>query len=81
MPSLILVVASWISFFIPVDLVPGRYVNYNLNPAFLQSIAMCRMALLVTILLMMINFTTNVSKDSPTTNEFSSLDLWLLGIN
>ena len=36
------------------------------------------MALLVTILLMMINFATEVSNESPSKNDFNAMDLWML---
>ncbi len=39
------------------------------------------MALLVTILLMMINFATEISNESPVTDAFSALDLWMLSKN
>ncbi len=62
MPSGILVVASWISFFIPPEIVPGR------------------MALLVTTLLMLINFSSYVRSQSPAINSLTALDAWMLGI-
>ncbi len=36
------------------------------------------MALLVTILLMMINFASVTSKESPATNKFCAMDMWML---
>ncbi len=40
-----------------------------------------RMALLVTILLMLLNFTTDVRDKAPHAgNAFTALDLWLLSI-
>ncbi len=43
-----------------------------------MSVYFIRMALLVTILLMMINFSSNISSNSPSTNEFTAMDLWML---
>ncbi len=37
------------------------------------------MALLVTVLLMMINFAIKMSDNSPSKSTFSALDFWMLG--
>ncbi len=39
------------------------------------------MALLVTILLMLISFATDVAANSPSFNAVSALDLWMLSMN
>jgi hypothetical protein len=56
-PSIILVVASWVSFLIPPELIPGR------------------MALIITVLLMLLNLSVNNSNSSltPMTDKESDL--------
>ena len=61
LPSGLLVAASWISFFVPPDIVPGR------------------MALLVTILLMLINISSNVISESPSVNSVDGLNCYVIG--
>ena len=61
LPTSLLVVASWIGFFVPADMIPGR------------------MALLVTILLMLINTSSTVIRNSPSTNGVNGLDVWVIG--
>ncbi len=61
LPSGVLVAGSWIGFFIPPELVPGR------------------MALLVTILLMLMNFSADLSSQAPAIKMLTALDVWMIG--
>ena len=60
LPTGLLVMISWISFFIPPDIVPGR------------------MALLVTIFLMIINLSASSRVVAPRAKALTALDIWLL---
>ena len=77
LPTGTLVLISWISFFVPAELVPGR------------------MALLVTIFLMLVNISNSARSNAPKVNKLyrntglrakcfqavnlTALDVWLLG--
>ena len=60
-PTTILVLISWISFFIPPEIVPGR------------------MALLVTIFLMMVNISNSANEKAPEAQGLTALDVWIWG--
>lgn len=59
-PTGLLVLISWISFFIPPDLVPGR------------------MALLVTIFLMLVNIDNTGNTDHPKAEGLTAMELWIV---
>ena len=59
-PTSVLVMISWISFFIPTEIVPGR------------------MALLVTIFLMLVNISNAAHSSGPAVAGFTAMDIWLV---
>ena len=59
-PSMIFVTASWMSFMIPPEVVPGR------------------MALLITLLLVLVNLFGTVIETQPPTQYPTYLDIWML---
>ncbi len=59
-PTGLLVLISWISFFIPPELVPGR------------------MALLVTIFLMLVNIDNTGNAENPKAEGLTGMELWLV---
>ena len=59
-PSMIFVAASWMSFMIPPEVVPGR------------------MALLITLLLVLVNLFGTVIETQPPTQYPTYLDIWML---
>ena len=63
-PNLVLpglfVIVSWISFLIPMDVIPGR------------------MALLVTLFLVLVNIFNNVTTNTPKAEGLTAIEAWML---
>merc|ERR1719320_512615 len=60
LPSGLFVVVSWISFLIPMDVIPGR------------------MALLVTLFLVLVNIFNNVTTNTPKAEGLTAIEAWML---
>ena len=54
------VIVSWISFLIPMDVIPGR------------------MALLVTLFLVLVNIFNNVTTNTPKAEGLTAIEAWML---
>ena len=74
LPSGLFVAVSWISFLIPPDIVPGRAV-LDIKDAH-QIIG--RMALLVTLFLVLVNIFNNVTTNSPKAEGLTAIEIWML---
>ena len=60
LPSGLFVIVSWISFLIPMDVIPGR------------------MALLVTLFLVLVNIFNNVTTNTPKAEGLTAIEAWML---
>merc|ERR1719320_1777323 len=60
LPSGLCVIVSWISFLIPMDVIPGR------------------MALLVTLFLVLVNIFNNVTTNTPKAEGLTAIEAWML---
>ena len=80
-PTSVLVVVSWISFCIPVDLVPGRMVKlikFTYSSIYIIVVFSSWQALLVTVFLMLINISNSSHSQNPMTRYLNALDIWLI---
>merc|ERR1712038_558237 len=59
LPSGLCVIVSWISFLIPMDVIPGR------------------MALLVTLFLVLVNIFNNVTTNTPKAEGLTAIEAWM----
>merc|ERR1719350_836817 len=60
LPSGLFVIVSWISFLIPMDVIPGR------------------MALLVTLFLVLVNIFNTVTTNTPKAEGLTAIEAWML---
>ena len=74
-PSALFVLVSWVSFLIPPDLIPGRYVFYN--PDHILLYQYLRLNLLVGLFLVLINSFNNVTSKIPNSEGINALVVYL----
>ena len=91
LPSGLFVVVSWISFLIPPDIVPGMQLSLTwkvkwyrfimLHFCMNERILVCfagRMALLITLFLVLINIFNNITTNSPKAEGLTAIEIWML---
>ena len=92
LPSGLFVVVSWISFLIPPDIVPGiqdyiiyskwhilfitKCISYRLRNFTISFLG--RMALLITLFLVLINIFNNITTNSPKAEGLTAIEIWML---
>lgn len=79
LPSGLFVVVSWISFLIPPDIVPGMHGILIVEKIDLFEIDFSgRMALLITLFLVLINIFNNITTNSPKAEGLTAIEIWML---
>ena len=70
------VIVSWVSFLVKPEVVPGRYkILTPINNIHLLS---KRMAMLVTLFLVLINIFNSVRENAPISSRLNAVDLYLV---
>ena len=76
LPSFMFVIVSWVSFLVKPEVVPGRWQYWH--PSQIMEITISRMAMLVTLFLVLINIFNSVRENAPISSRLNAVDLYLV---